>query len=128
MSEWKLTKEDYDDFSVAREGYDGGYGNVNEWIAIVKGDEAILFHAQHCSCYGTWSYSYDYDADKESYELDGGSIEWQGPLSELVRMAENGLDPNMPERKLDENDYDGNYILDLYKSFLLWHRSQKPEG
>ena len=111
--EWKLTQADYDRFVVVREStndYDeSGYA------AVVKDAEnALILNIGHCSCYGT----FNWNSDPEKSELDGGNVEWQGTLEELLSMARRKADPTMPSRTANKDEYAGNYLFAMYQSLL----------
>ena len=63
------------------------------------------------------------DGDGEKDELDGGNIEWQGTLAELLDMAKRKADPAMPSRTALKVEYSGNYLFAMYES-LLKHYQQ----
>jgi hypothetical protein len=81
------------------------------WVALVKGNEAAMFHYSHCSCYGTWD---DF--------IDGW--DWRGSVDELIQLAQLKLDPVMPSREADTEDYDYDHLMETYNQILEWAKSR----
>jgi hypothetical protein len=114
--DWELTKEEYENHQVAREGDDEGYGIFSGYVAVVVDEnKAAIVYASHCSCYGTW------DGDS----IDGGNLVWSGTLNELLAMARQKADPDMPSRVLLSDDYSGPHLLALYSSLLQQYGSRE---
>jgi hypothetical protein len=116
---WILTQSDYNTYEIARTGYNDGY-SVNEWIALVKEEQAILMDTSHCSCFGTWCCGYG----ENECSLEGGTIRWQGTLKELLKMAKDKIDPDMPERIMSEGDCDYKDLMALYQEILFWNENR----
>lgn len=85
------------------------------WVALVFNDhEAALSQYSHCSCYGTFGI--------------GGAIEswdWTGTPDQLVELAKNKRDPNMPEREADPKDYDYDHLMSVYQQILNWDKGER---
>jgi len=93
------------------------------WVAVVVGDWAALTKYGHCSCYDTWA------------AITGGGIsdsegpnephwDWQGSVSDLIKMAKYKVDPAMPGRNASEDDYDYDHLMKVYEQILEWSRKQ----
>ena len=67
-------------------------------------NEYAIGRYSHCSCYGTWSAM--------------GCWSWVGTREELLKMATNRLDPDMPEREADPEDYDYDHLVSVYQQVL----------
>ena len=85
------------------------------WVVIKdnKENKYAIGRYSHCSCYGTWSAIADWD--------------WVGTLRSLLKLARNKLDPNMPERKADPEDYDYNHLMNVYNQVLEWDKNRKEK-
>lgn len=84
------------------------------FIAFLDGNRAAISKFGHCSCYGTW--------DDEG----GGSTPlWEGTKAELKKLATKKLDPTIPFRPLDVQDYDYQHLSGLYENVLKYFQTQK---
>jgi len=85
------------------------------WIVIVLDDDnACLIRYDHCSCYGTWDGGVGEDKNGQP------DWDWQGSVAELIEFAQEMRDPDMPDRKLGEDDYGANDLREVYTEFLKW--------
>ena len=87
--------------------------NESGWVCVydLKDDKYALGHYSHCSCFGTW----------EALE-DGWN--WEGSLQELLGLANNMLDPDMPERKISPEDYDLDHLTAVYQQIIQWQKEK----
>ena len=79
---------------------ESGYVVVHDLVT----DEYALGNYAHCSCYGTWE------------ALSGWN--WIGTKKDLIKLAKNRLDPDMPEREANPEDYDYDHLVEVYKQVL----------
>lgn len=84
------------------------------WVAVVDGDEAALGHYSHCSCYGTFE-----ALSGTSYE-GSPSWSWTGSVAELIELARENADPDMPQRKSGPGDTDFDHLQKVYQQVLAW--------
>lgn len=91
-----------DDCDYSESGYVIIYDVVEKKYAIGR--------YSHCSCYGTWSALGDWS--------------WIGSKRQLIKMAKNKLDPDMPERKADPADYDYDHLEEVYKQVLKYFKEK----
>lgn len=98
-------------YEIARADNSDDYENSG-WVAIFDGEQAGMFRFGHCSCYGTWN------------DEACGGIDWVGTREEMLNMARERLDPTMPERKIEEGEYDYCNISLLYDRILEWSEKQ----
>lgn len=103
----------------------GGYDPMG-WLAVVLGNDAALASFSHCSCYGTWE-SLCGGGVSDYFEQGDPSWDWEGTIGELVDMARRRADPAMPDRTIDERDYDGGYLDQVYTEVLAW-ANENPTG
>ena len=75
-----------------------------------KENKYAIGRYSHCSCYGTWSALADWD--------------WVGTKRGLLKLARHKLDPNMPERKADPEDYDYDHLMNVYQQIIDWNNKQ----
>ena len=101
------------DNEIARGDDEAGYYENMGWVACREGDRVQFFEFSHCSCYGTFTDVGD-DAD------------WEGTLSEARTMAERRLDPDMPDREADPEDFDHKFLVKMYRELLEY--LDKEEG
>lgn len=117
-----ITNRDEYASSVIAQADSGGY-DPSGYVAVVKDGQAALSSFGHCSCYGTWE------------ALCGGGIsdyfqegqpdwDWTGTVDELVAMAREGLDPDLPQRKIGASDYNSGYLTDVYRQILEWNEQR----
>lgn len=90
---------------VLRADNDECYENSG-YLLLQEGDQFCIGHISHCSCTGTWC---------NSGPAGGLGLGWEGNLSELRALVEGNLDPDMPERQANKDDYGYNYLMDLYQ-------------
>lgn len=69
----------------------------------------------HCSCYGTWE-DISGDSSWSDDKLVDVAFDWIGTLEQLIEMAEKCLDPAMPDRPADPEDYDFDHLTEVYKT------------
>lgn len=90
---------------------DGGSYDNSGYLLLQEGDQFCIGSISHCSCTGTWPY------DEEDNGGPGGGLTlgWEGSLEELRTLVEGNLDPDMPERQANKDDYQYNYLMYLYQ-------------
>ena len=95
----------------------GGYG-PSGWLCGVHGKIAYIAQFSHCSCYGTWEAVVGADLDDYGDSVEKFDPDWTGTLDELMVMADRQLDPAMPSRKIDGEDWDAAYLMAMYDEVL----------
>lgn len=102
-----------------REDY-GGYDNSG-WVCMRDGETYGLDRFSHCSCCDTWdSIGMTYNWEDQTVAGDINSCEWSGSRSELIALCRGRRDPSMPERELNEDDYDSKLLLPLMERIAAW--------
>lgn len=89
------------------------------WVAVRVGSWAAIARYSHCSCYGTWT-SLTGGGISDSEGPDDPAWNWQGSPEELIKMAENCMDPSISDRKASPEDYDYDHLCNVYKQILDW--------
>lgn len=112
------TREDFDRAVIAQDD-DNDY-DESGYVVAVDGTDAGIASYSHCSCFGTFE-SLCGGGISDSYDKGDITWTWFGSVAELVRLAANGLDPNMPERAVNPADYDADHLLKCYEQVLAWH-------
>jgi hypothetical protein len=88
------------------------------WVAFtIDYTTFYLARYSHCSCFGTWTALAD----------DGGgtlSANWSGTRDELIRMATESLDPDMPTRQSNAEDYDHDHLVKVYAQIIEWAKQE----
>lgn len=113
-----MTSEEFGKSIIAQDD-DNDYSESG-WVAGILDGVAYLAHYSHCSCYGTFE---DLCGGGISDSFSSGTIRvnWEGTPAELVAMAQRKADPDMPERIITEEDYDGDHLLKVYAQVLAKH-------
>lgn len=110
----ELTNQEFLDATIAQKD-DKDY-EESGWVCLKVEDTFYLCRYCHCSCYDTYT------------DLAGGGIvdnysdnikrnisfSWSGTKEELVNMALNKLDPDMPTRTSEPEDSDYEHLLSVY--------------
>jgi hypothetical protein len=96
------------DYVIARSDNGDPY-SMTGFLAVVKDNEAALLDISHCSCYDTW-YS--------------GGWYWEGTVEELISLAQENADPNIPSRAMSPEDYDYCHMTAVYNQILEWAKSR----
>lgn len=115
----KMTLEEFQSFVIAQDD-DEDY-DESGYVAVLHGDDAAIGHYGHCSCYDTFT------------DLCGGSIsdyytegiptfDWYGSAAQLCEMASMKLDPSMPERKANPDDWDYDHLIEMYKQVMAYYK------
>ena len=94
---------------------DGGAYSQSGWVAVYDpaAKRCALSAYSHCSCYNTWDV------------LSDAGWDWEGTPAQLNRLAKNKLDPNMPERKVNETDCDYDHLMKVYEQVLVWYKNRR---
>lgn len=112
-----ITYANQNEFVIARsDSVDDGYG-AEGYVAVVDGHRAAISRYSHCSCFDTFG--------------DDGSVQswdWEGNVTQLIRMAKKQLDPSMPERKIVPEDYGYGDLIDCYKQILEWDKARRKKA
>lgn len=111
-----MTREEFDNSIIAYIGGDEPYENSG-YIAFTKDNVYYLTGFSHCSCYGTFTaicgggYSHNDNINYINYF-------WKGSLIELINLAKNSLDPYLPTRTIESQDFDSQQLLELYRQII----------
>jgi len=114
------TVEQFQEAIIAQ--HDDNDYDQSGYVVVVKDGIAAISRYGHCSCYDTWC------------DLTGGGVsdrqgpnpprwDWTGSLDQLKNMAVNKLDPSMPDRIADSNDYDYDHLMAVYEQVISWFES-----
>lgn len=82
----------------------GGY-DPSGYVCYKFNDDYYISNFSHCSCYGTWDVISPGDGDKYTEAA-------------LINMAQKQLDPSWKEREIMKEDYDYQYLVDVYGQIL----------
>lgn len=110
-----ITKEQADKFRqcIVAQDDDCDYSESG-WVAVVDGDWAALSRYGHCSCYDTWS-------DMTSDGTCDPIWDWEGTADGLIELAKYKLDPAIPQRVSQPDDYDYDHLMNVYDQILKWN-------
>jgi len=115
-----LTREQfYRDGLIIAQDDDEDY-DESGYVVIRMGENAVIAHYGHCSCYDTWD------------DLIGGEwgipcgFHWFGSLDELKVMAEEVKDPMVPDRVAEEGDFDYDHLFKVYDQVRAWFDRKGP--
>lgn len=105
-----MSSPDYD-FIIAQDD-DNDY-EESGYVAFLKDGKAFLARYSHCSCYGTW---------------ESGAIRttWDGTTDDLVKLARDGGDPDMPGRLSSPDDSDHDHLMETYRQIIEWDANGRP--
>lgn len=79
------------------------------FVAWIDNGVAHLARYSHCSCFGTLTSIGD--------DTRG---DWSGTPDELVTLAQQRLDPDMPTRPANTEDYDYDHLMKVYEQIIEW--------
>lgn len=103
-----INSENWRDYVIAQDD-DNDYSESGYFIVKVN-DNYGLYRYSHCSCFGTW----------EAFSNNNLSFTWVGTKEDLLYIAKNNMDPSMPDRKADPEDYDYDHLSVVYAEVIKY--------
>lgn len=112
-----MTRDEYVNSLIAQADT-GGY-DPNGWIAGIHNGIAFIDSFGHCSCYDTWT-AVNGGGISDYFEAANYTPLWTGSVKELIDMAVDRLDPAMPSRVSNPDDYNYHELISLYYQILKY--------
>lgn len=110
---------------IAQDDDDDPFGESG--YLVVKKDEIYsFFKYSHCSCYDTWeditqkSVLFKEDKKEPWNSLYTFSPLWVGNREELSKMVQDRIDPNIPDRKSEPEDFDYDHLMKVYDQLEVY--------
>ncbi len=120
-----ITREQFEQGIIAQDD-DNDYSESGYVATIIDG-VAHLARYGHCSCFGTFE-DVCGGGISDYYEQGEASFVWSGTPDELVAMARGGMDPDMPSRKANAEDYDHDHLEAVYRKIIAWDDRGRVRG
>ena len=115
-----IKQQDWQASIIAVGRHDDDYSDSG-WICWHVGSTFYLAQFSHCSCYGTWESLAGekgegyWDENDDFIQQGRPEAAWAGTYNELLLMASKGIDPCLPDRTADPEDYDYAQLIDCYR-------------
>lgn len=119
------TRDKFQKCIIAQGDSDDQYENSG-YVAVVDGNFAALARFGHCSCFGTWTAVIG-GGITGGCDLGSPEWDWKGTVAQLVKLAKNKADFNLPGRTVNDTDCDAQYLLETYRQILEWDAKRKAD-